>query len=105
VIGCNAQNCKELKQFKSFEEALVEIKNSDFNIKETADVLKSSWIKNANFYSCDESVGYLIIMTSKRKEYIHENVPLYLWRQFRNSDSLGKFYNSNFKNKYKLQLK
>lgn len=73
----------------------------DFNFIDDLDTSGSSWIRSAKYYSCDNIVGYLIFTTDK-KEYIHINVPLEVWQQFKEASSFGRFYNQNIKYKYQL---
>jgi hypothetical protein len=47
--------------------------------------------------------GFLIIETSDN-EYIHKDVPLEIWQEFSDSESLGKYYNRKIKNRFQLQL-
>jgi len=102
--SCNAQNCDTLPtNFKSYEVALKEINSTKFNLTEECDTTKSSWIKNAEFYSCDLVSGFLLIITSK-KTYIHSNIPTELWNEFKKANSFGSFYTSRIKGKYQLNL-
>ncbi|MBC8213465.1 MAG: KTSC domain-containing protein [Candidatus Marinimicrobia bacterium] len=102
--SCNAQVCDSLpNKFDSYQVALKLINSSKFNLSEECNTSKSSWIKNAEFYSCDLNVGFLLIKTSK-KTYIHSNVPLKIWSEFKKADSYGSFYASKIKGKYQLKL-
>lgn len=103
IISCNSKNCDEISsQFNSYEQAINEIQNSRFEFQD-ATSKNSSWIKDANYYSCDMKTGFLIIETSKQ-EYIHKDVPIKVWEEFNNSSSLGKYYNQNIKNRFQLYL-
>lgn len=103
LISCNSKNCDEiLSKFNSYEQAINEIRKSDFKFQETT-TKSSSWIDEACYYSCDMKTGFLIIETSSQ-EYIHKNVPIKIWKEFNNSSSLGKYYNQNIKNRYPLYL-
>ena len=55
------------------------------------------------YYSCDSKTGYLLITTAK-KTYAYDNVPIEIWNKFKNADSFGKFYLSNIKGRYRLYL-
>lgn len=103
IIGCTSKNCDEIpSKFNSYEQAINEIQNSSFEFQETTS-RSSSWINDADYYSCDMKTGFLIIETSK-KEYIHKDVPIKVWKEFNNSSSLGKYYNQNIKNRFQLYL-
>lgn len=104
LFSCNSNtgSCTDLpSSFSTYEEAVEAVENSNFKIEEEADTSKSSWIRSADFYSCDGESGYLIISTDDH-EYIHENLPVSVWEDFKNADSFGKFYNANIKNNYQM---
>lgn len=102
VISCNSQNCSELKEnFTSYEKAKKYINNTNFTFSDNCNTSKSSWIKGAEFYSCDNKSGYFLIET-KKKTYIHKDLPKEIWNKFKKADSFGKFYNSRIKGKYQL---
>lgn len=101
-ISCNSQNCSELKNvFSSYQEANELIKKTEFTFFDECNTSKSSWILNAEYYSCDERTGYFLIKT-KSKIYIHKDLPKKLWNEFKNTESFGKFYNAEIKGKYQL---
>lgn len=103
--SCNAQDCKSIKKsFNSYADAKELINKSKFKIHETANTNKSSWIRNASFYSCDGKVGFLIFKTDKQ-EYIHQDLPIEIWNSFKQAASFGSFYNSKIKSKYQLKLR
>lgn len=101
-----SQTCKTLPaKFSSYSEALRRVKAADFEIQESQDCRKSSWILKASYHSCDGKTGFFILTTkSEGKEYIHQGVPYSLWLQFKKSDSFGGFYNQNLKGRYQLRL-
>lgn len=100
--SCSAQNCTELPtKFSSYEEAVSKISKASFRVSESVNTSKSSWIRSAKYRSCDGQTGFLIIGTDS-KEYIHKDVPLSIWNNFRKASSFGSFYNENIKNRYKL---
>lgn len=101
-ISCNSQNCSELKDdFTSYEQAQKLIETSKFNFSDNCNTSKSSWILGAEYYSCDNKSGYFLIET-KKKTYIHKDLPKEIWNEFKKADSFGKFYNSTIKGKYQL---
>lgn len=102
LFSCNKQNCTDLPvSFLSYKDAILKIQKSRFSLQDNCNTSKSSWIKKASFYSCDNIAGFLLI-TTKTKTYIHYEVPLKIWLEFKDSDSFGKFYNRNIKGKYQL---
>jgi hypothetical protein len=105
VMSCKAQNCEVLPDaFTNYDEALVQITKSSFKFSDNANTSNSSWIKDADYYSCDGVKGFFIIK-SKSASYIHENVPKTVWTSFKNASSFGTFYNSRIKKEYQLIVK
>lgn len=78
------------------------MKKKSLRIKEIADTSKSSWINQASYFSSDGITGIFICSTSTGKEYIHKEVPLDIWKNFKNSTSKGNSYNKDIKNKFQL---
>ena len=104
IQPCSGQDCNKLpKSFSSYEQAKSLVKSSTFKIKESVNTSKSSWIRGASFYSCDSKKGFLIINTDS-KEYIHQNVPIEIWREFKNAGSFGSYYSNYIRGKYRLIL-
>lgn len=95
------QNCTQIPvSFRSYEMAVSVIRNSTFKISDRINTSNSSWMRGAEYYSCDGKTGYFIYSTARSKTYIHKGVPLTLWDRFKNSSSFGSFYNSYIKGKY-----
>ncbi len=65
---------------------------------ETTDTSRSSWIRGLEYFYADGK-GFLII-NMKGKEYIFRGVPKYLWEEFKEAPSLGKFYHARIKGRY-----
>ena len=102
LISCNNLSCNELPTpFNNYEQALSEIKTTEFSFEDSLDTSRSSFIESASFYSCDSKVGYLIIGI-RNTEYIYQNVPISVWEEFKEADSFGSFYNSNIKDNWRL---
>jgi hypothetical protein len=98
----NGQDCNRLPStFSSYEQAVSLVKSSTFKIREGVDTSKSSWIRGATFFSCDGKSGFLIIKTDS-KEYIHQNVPIKIWRGFISARSFGSYYSNYIRGKYRL---
>ncbi len=106
ITSCKqSYDCIKLPMdFATYQEAINSVKSASFKISETADATSSSWIGHAAYYSCDGSTGYFTIETEGR-EYIHEGIPRDVWNDFKNSESLGTYYNQKIKGRYKLDLK
>jgi hypothetical protein len=102
LCSCQGQKCNDLPQeFESFYTAKIKILNTEFEVEDTFDTSRSSWIKSAHYYTCNRKTGFLIIST-KTDSYIHQEVPLELWRKLKEASSIGSFYNMNILNNYQL---
>jgi len=103
-ISCGGKDCNLIDgNFDSYKHAMQVIKSSDFEFSDHCDTSKSSWIYSAEYYSCDGKTGYFIIET-KSKNYIHSEVPIEMWYEFKNADSFGKYYNRRIKGRFRLTL-
>lgn len=98
------KDCTNLPNtFSSYEQASNLVKSSVFKLHENVNTSKSSWIRAVNYYSCDSKKGFLIIKTDQG-EYIHQNLPIEVWREFKNASSFGSYYSDNIRGNYKLNL-
>lgn len=101
-ISCGNKNCNDLNSnFKSFDDAIEVVRETNFSIEEKVNT-DSSWIDSIEYYSCDEQLGFLIINTNKGRSYIHKNVPIQVWNEFKNASSYGKYYNNFIKGRYTM---
>lgn len=104
-VDCKSQNCETFpKSFESYEAAIQLIDLTEFEFKDNVNTLKSSWLSYAKYYSCDSKKGFFIIKTTKNYEYIHQDLPIEIWNQFKNAYSFGQFYNERIRGKYRLSL-
>jgi len=104
TISCGGKDCNLINgNFDNYKNALQVIKSSDFEFSDDFNISRSSWIYDAEYYSCDGKIGYLIIET-KSKNYIHSGVPIEMWNEFKNSDSFGKYYNRKLKGRFRLTI-
>lgn len=104
LICCKQTNCTNLQSnFTTYTEAYNKIRSTEFAFVEDINTSKSSWISGASYYSCDNNFGYFILSTDS-KNYIYKDLPINIWRDFKNANSLGSYYNLNIKNRYQLYL-
>jgi hypothetical protein len=104
IVSCSKKNCSEINtNFTSYQNAIEVVLHSTFVIEDKINT-DSSWIDSIEYYSCDETFGYLIVNTRKGKSYIHKDVPIKVWNEFKNADSFGRFYNQNIKGNYYLEI-
>ena len=96
--------CADLPaSFSSYSEAMDQIRSASFRIAEEQNTNESSWVRGAEFYSCDGASGFFILHTEDR-EYIHTAVPAAVWQGFKGASSFGTYYNTNIKRRYRLVL-
>lgn len=100
LVACGSP-CSELPAtFSSYDEAVSAVESASFSIEDDVNTSKSSFIRDADFYSCDGYQGYLILQF-KDNDYIFEGVPLSVWEGFKHADSFGEFYDRNIKGRYR----
>lgn len=105
LTAIQAQTCKDLPtHFNSYDEAVSKVESASFQIKDKVDCYSSSWVSKATYHSCDGETGYFILYTTEGKSYIHKDIPLWVWKQFKNADSYGSYYSRNIKGKYQFKL-
>ena len=103
LFSCKGRCDKIGTTFSSYEQAIKQVKQSSFTYTDDISASGSSWITGAAYYSCDGKVGFLLLNTSDR-EYIHKSIPASLWTEFKNAPSFGKFYNSQIKGRYQMDI-
>jgi len=104
LSSCSYLDCDQLPHsFSSYNDAVKAIKEAHFKIHENISTPKSSWVIGASYYSCDGELGFFILLTD-RKEYLHSNVPVNIWNEFKNSNSFGSYYVNNIKHRFQFHL-
>lgn len=104
ILCSCSQNCKELpSSYKNHEEAITIVLTTNFKYTDNCDVSDSSFIRSADYYSCNGLTGYLI-MGINNTDYIFQDIPYPVWTQFKNANSKGRFFNMKIKGRYKLKL-
>lgn len=89
--------------FISYEQAESLIREATYSFKDT-NYPNSDWIEKLEFFSCDGSVGYLILSTKKGKSYLYQNIPIDVWEELEKADSKGKVYHKRIKSNNDFQL-
>jgi hypothetical protein len=103
-ISCKSNDCLKLPTtFPSYQDGLKIVENATFDLSDEVDTSKSSWIRGASYHSCNGNTGFLIVNT-EYYSYVHQDVPIALWEDFKKANSFGSFYNQNLKGRYLLQL-
>jgi hypothetical protein len=97
-------NCADFPtSFASYPDAMDQIRSASFRIADVQNTGKSSWVRGAEFYSCDGASGFFILLTDDR-DYIHIDVPATVWQGFKEASSFGTYYNTNIKRRYRFGL-
>ncbi|MBL0127576.1 MAG: KTSC domain-containing protein [Flavobacteriales bacterium] len=97
-------SCNDLPtSFTSYTEAMDQIRSASFRIAEEQNTDESSWVRGAEYYSCNGSTGFFILRTDDR-DYIHIAVPLAVWHGFKEASSFGSYYTTNIKRRYRFGL-
>ncbi len=65
--------------------------------------LKVHGQKVCRFTVVMENNGYFILKT-KGKDYLYSDMPYSVWKDFKNANSIGEFYNKKIKHNYIFQL-
>jgi hypothetical protein len=103
ILNAQIDNCAHNNtSWNSEKDAIEYIENESFANTESLIVDGESWMESANFYSCNEGFGFLIVK-SQKKSFIHQNVPTKVWEALKGANSKGGYYNFYIKNKFKLQ--
>lgn len=104
ICSCSGTDCDQLpKSYSSYNDAEKIIKKADFKIEEKVNTSKSSWVRGAQYYSCDGITGFFILKTNN-ENYLHSGLPVKIWEGFKNSKSFGRYYNEKIKNRYFFNL-
>ena len=106
-LGCSNSSSSNFcdnpqSSFTNIQEAERVIINSTFEYEDNLRTSQSSWVTKAIYKSCDNSTGYFIYYTNKGNTYLHSNVPIRIWKGFKNASSKGNYINENLKNKYQF---
>jgi hypothetical protein len=96
-------SCNNLGNFSSYDNATRSIRNAEFQYEDVVHTSSSSWINKAEYYSCNGSTGYFIITLGDR-EYAYDEMPMEVWKSFKNADSYGSYYSTRIKGNYQLTL-
>lgn len=97
-------SCADLPAtFASYQDALNHVRSASFRISEEQNTDESSWVRGAEFYSCDGATGYFILKTD-HQDYIQADVPVAIWQGFKEASSFGSYYTVNIKRRYRLSL-
>lgn len=95
-------NCSDLPaHYLSYEQALKLISSAHYKFSDKCSTPQSSWIREAEYYSCDKQTGFFLFKTDKQW-YIHEGVPIAIWKGFKAANSHGSYYDHYIRKKYQL---
>jgi len=101
-LNASEDNCSQTSHsWKSKKEAITQIEKTTFKTSESISTPYSNWMTSAQFYTCDDKFGFLLIK-SEKNTYLHEDVPITVWNALKNAKSIAGYYNFYIKNKYKF---
>lgn len=104
IYSCTEIDCSKLPtSFTTYQEAIKQIRNTSFKFEDNINTSKSSWIRGAEFFSCDNETGFFILRTDS-KDYIYEGLPVGVWSEFKQAESFGEYYNRKIKHNYQMQF-
>ena len=105
ITACKGVDCGNIikRKYNNYDEIIKVIEDANFVFTDDCETNKSSWIRDAKFYSCDNKKGYLLIRTDN-ETYIHKSVPKKIWFEFKKSSSFGGYYNRKVRYRYQLRL-
>jgi hypothetical protein len=102
IAGDYQLDCSKIpRMFSSFNEANRIVRQAKWIFKDKIDSFSSSWIRSAEYYSCNNQHGYLIMCTDD-KCYIFDNLEKSVWNGFKKASSKGKYYHAYIRNKYQM---
>lgn len=97
-------SCSDLPtQYQSYDEAKSSILQASFQIEDAVNTTKSSWIRGASYYSCDGQSGYFFLSTEK-KDYLLQGMPIDVWEGFKGADSFGEYYNAFIRGRFYMYV-
>jgi hypothetical protein len=88
-------------QFTSYGEAVRIVRRT--LTCDARDVTRSSVVFAAEYCSAGNGEGYMIVNLQGR-EYIHAGVPKHVWDDFQRAGSMGNYYATNLRGRYRLNL-
>jgi hypothetical protein len=92
-------------QWKSQKAAIEYLRKSSFLIHEQRLAEgNDEAIRSASYYSCDGETGYLLIRYGG-KEVLHQAVPLGVWQNLKNANSLSGYYHFYLRDRFVFKLK
>jgi hypothetical protein len=75
------------------------IGNTDFRFQQNIKINRETGFKEASFFSCDNSRGYMVIIFHDGK-FLYPGIPKPLWEGMIDSGNPSDFYEQNIKYRY-----
>jgi phosphatidylserine/phosphatidylglycerophosphate/cardiolipin synthase-like enzyme len=69
-------------------------------VRDVADTSRSSWIEHAEFVKATGANAGRLLVRIQGEELAYAEVPVSVWMEFKNADSMGEFYGEQIKNRY-----
>ena len=97
-------DCSKMKSyFANVEQAHEILESTTFAFTQELKTTKRFGVKTANYYSCDNENGYLL-MSVDDKEILYKNYPRFQWKLLIETNDLDGFYAENIKGKYLIAV-
>lgn len=104
LSACHVADCDKIPtSFNSYSEAIEIVENYRFPFKDKIVINKSTWIRKAQYFSCNSGTGFFLLKTDTQC-YIHQDLPIEIWYEFKKASSFGQFYSQNIKSRYQCRL-
>lgn len=101
-VSCarNEKTCKDTSINKDFlADPINYVESFTYELTDSVLTPNSSWVRGVRYFSCDGKTGYFILK-GKKKYFVHSQVPIDTWLDFKNAPSFGKYYNRYLRFRY-----
>ena len=88
--------------FSNAGEAIQQIEITSFRFNQQFKLTRTWGITAGNFYSCDNTSGFLILTFENAEKQMIRFVPKILWNEFIQSSDLNEFYQNKIQPNYEI---
>jgi hypothetical protein len=101
ILACQNHSCSKIPDFfESNDDAIIQIKKSNFSSIDSFSIQNGEWLTSVIYYSCNKTVGYLIYRMKSGAELYNPKVPLKVWDEFKRAIDKENYYDNNIINQY-----
>jgi hypothetical protein len=99
-LGPQVTNCDSLVELSSeYVGAIKSLSEATWRYRQTISLRRTTGFRKAEFFSCDGTKGYLVVLIS-REECIYHQVPLTLWDELAASSDPESFIALSLRDKF-----